>query len=247
MDLVSAAVQVLAIIGARSGSKGIPGKNIRPLLGRPLLSWAVTLAKGAKRVSRVMLSTDSEEYARVAREYGADAPYLRPSEIASDTSIEIEYIRHAVLWLEEHEGYRPELIVRVCPTAPLIRSEDIDRCIEILARDPDADSAIIMSPAREHPRKIVKIASDGTHAISYITERGVDVSPTNRQSYAEAFVRQSLPIVSRRATILGGSQTGERVRFHIVPQETAFDIDTELDFALVERLLADRQQSAATT
>jgi CMP-N-acetylneuraminic acid synthetase len=100
-----------------------------------------------------------------------------------------------------------------------------------------------MTEAREHPRKVVKIAADGEHVISYITEKGMDVAPTNRQSYAVAYNRQSLPIVSRRDTILKhDSQTGEVVRFHIVPQSTALDIDTDLDFRIVETLLADRRR-----
>jgi CMP-N,N'-diacetyllegionaminic acid synthase len=129
----------------------------------------------------------------------------------------------------------------LCPTAPLIRAEDVDRCIELVMGDPQAESAIIMTPSREHPRKVVKLAPDGVHVVSYITERGLDVAPTNRQSYAEAYNRQSLPIVSRRQTILErNSQTGDIVRFHVVPQDTALDIDTELDFRIIETLLAER-------
>jgi CMP-N,N'-diacetyllegionaminic acid synthase len=237
-------MEIMGIIGARAGSKGLPGKNLRLLAGRPLLSWAISSAKRSTRIGRVILSTDSEEYAAVGREYGADTPFLRPAELASDTSIELGYIRHAVEWLDRHEGYRPDLVVRVCPTAPLIRTEDIDRCIEILIGDASADSAIIMAPAREHPRKVVKLAPDREHVISYITERGMDVAPTNRQSYAEAFNRQSLPIVSRRDTILKlNSQTGETVRYHVVPQETALDIDTALDFRLIDILLREREAS----
>jgi N-acylneuraminate cytidylyltransferase len=238
-------MQVLAIIGARSGSKGLPGKNVRPLLGRPLLSWAISTAKSCRRVSRVLLSTDSEDYAAVGREHGAETPFLRPAEHATDAAIELGYIRHALEWLATNESYRPELIVRICPTAPLIRAEDVDRCIELLEQDAAADSAIIMTPAREHPRKVVKLASDGAHVISYITEQGADVAPSNRQSYAEAYNRQSLPIVSRWKTIVDlRSQTGSSVRFHVVPQDTALDIDTDFDFRIVETLL--RERAAAT-
>jgi CMP-N,N'-diacetyllegionaminic acid synthase len=239
-------MQVLAIIGARSGSKGLPGKNVRPLLGRPLLSWAISTAKSCRGVHRVLLSTDSEEYAAVGREYGAETPFLRPDEHATDTAIELGYIRHALQWLAANQGYRPDLVVRICPTAPLVRAEDIDRCIELVAGDPQADSAIIMTPAREHPRKVVKIAPDGTHVVSYVTERGLDVAPSNRQSYAEAYNRQSLPIVSRWTTVVDqGSQTGSVVRFHVIPQETALDIDTDFDFRIVETLLREGARAPA--
>jgi CMP-N,N'-diacetyllegionaminic acid synthase len=236
-------MKILGIVGARSGSKGLPGKNLRPLLGKPLLGWAIDIARRSRHVGRVVLSTDSEEYAAVGRECGADVPFLRPAELASDGAVEFGYIRHALEWLETHEDYAPEMVVRVCPTAPLIRPEDIDRAVEILQADPEADSAVLMTPAREHPRKQVKIAPDGVHVISYITERGSHVAPTNRQSYEAAYNRQSLPIVSRRRTILElGSQTGEVVRFHVVPQETTFDIDTGADFSIVEKLLREREQ-----
>lgn len=234
-------MEVLVIVGARAGSKGLPGKNVRPLLGRPLLSYAITTALNCRHVNRVILSTDSEEYAGVGREYGAETPFLRPSEHASDTAIDFAFIRHALEWLGENEGYRPDLVVRTCPTTPLVRHEDIDRCIEILLADAAAESAIIMTPAREHPRKMAQITVDGTHVVSYLTGRGPDVAPSNRQAYAEAYNRQSLPVVSRRDTILRlGSQTGDIIRFHVVPQETALDIDTDFDFQMVETVLAAR-------
>lgn len=231
-------MKAMAIIGARAGSKGVPGKNVRPLVGKPLIAWAIENARACRRVERVILSTDSEEYAAVGRKYGAETPFLRPPDLASDTAIEFGYIRHALEWLAANESYSPEIVVRLCPTAPLIRAEDVDRCIELLAADPAADSAILMTPAREHPRKQVKLAGDGEHVISYITEKGSHVAPTNRQSYEAAYNRQSLPIASRRRTILElGSQTGDVVRYHVIPQETSFDIDTEHDFEIVEFLL----------
>ena len=234
-------MEVLGIIGARSGSKGLPGKNVRPLVGKPLMSWAIGIAKQCRLVTRVVLSTDSEEYAAVGRAHGAETPFVRPPEHATDKAIELGYIRHALEWLGANERYEPDLVVRLCPTAPLIRPEDVDRCIQTLVDDPAADSAIVMTPAREHPRKVVRVAPDGVHALSYMTERGLDVAPSNRQQYAEAYNRQSLPIVSRRKTILEqDSQTGETVRFVVVPQETALDIDTDFDFRIIEWLLSAR-------
>jgi N-acylneuraminate cytidylyltransferase len=238
-------MEVLGIIGARAGSKGLPGKNVRLLLGRPLISYAIETAGRCRRVNRVILSTDSESYAAIGRQYGAETPFLRPAEHATDTAIELGYIRHALEWLDAHENYRPDLVVRLCPTAPLIRHEDVDRCIEMLIGDESADSAIIMTIAKEHPRKSVRVAADETHVVSYITGLGRDVAPSNRQSYGEAYVRQSLPVVSRRATILTqGSQTGDSVRYHIVPPETAIDIDTNLDFRIVEMLLGSQDRQA---
>ncbi|CAG0930074.1 N-acylneuraminate cytidylyltransferase [Planctomycetaceae bacterium] len=234
-------MEVLGIIGARSGSKGVPGKNIRLLAGRPLLSYAISTASRCRHVNRVVLSTDSPEYAAIGRHFGADTPFLRPAELATDTAIDLGYVRHALEWLEEHESYRPDIVVRLCPTAPLIRHADVDRCIEILIEDETAESSIIMTTVKEHPCKAVRLANDGTHVVSYVTGRGVDVAPSNRQGYVEAFNRQGLPVASRRATVLErGSQTGEIVRYHLVPIETAFDVDTELDFRLIEAILKER-------
>lgn len=234
-------MEIMGIVGARAGSKGLPGKNIRALAGKPLLAHAIEAAGRCRHVNRVLLSTDSEEYAAIGRRHGADAPFLRPAEHATDTAIELGYIRHALSWLDENEGYRPDIVVRLCPTTPLVRPADVDRCLELLMEDAEAHSAILMSPAREHPRKAVKIAADGVHAVSYISERGRDVAPSNRQSYAEPFNRQGLPVASRWDTVMKmDSQTGDLVRFLIVPAATAFDIDTEDDFLHIEALLADR-------
>jgi CMP-N,N'-diacetyllegionaminic acid synthase len=235
---------VLALIGARSGSKGVPGKNVRLLGGRPLLSYAVTTAVQCQRIGRVVFSTDSPEYAEIARALGAEVPFIRPAELAADTSTDIEYILHALQWLENNESYRPDAVVRLCPTAPFVRPFDVDRCIELLAADADAHSVIAMTPAQEHPRKAARISSDGRHAVSFMTERGADLSPKSRQMHVEAFNRQGLPIVSRLATILElGSQTGDRVLYHVLPQETAVDIDTEFDFRVAELLMGGSRPS----
>jgi CMP-N,N'-diacetyllegionaminic acid synthase len=241
---VDTSPKIVAIIGARSGSKGMRGKNICPLFGKPLLAWPIEIAKKSKYINRIILSTDSEEYADIGREYGAETPFLRPAYLAADTSVVFEFMEHALEWLEEHEGYVPDLVVYICPTTPLLDPADIDEGIKILLDDHDAHSAILMSPAKGHPRKTVKIAPNGAHVISYITENSLHIAPSNRQSYEPAYNRESLPVVSRTSTIRDmKSQTGKNVRFHVIPQERALDIDTELDFAIVEHLLRQRENN----
>src|SRR5215470_7905450 len=129
MSSVALVRDVVAFIGARGGSKGLGGKNIRPLAGKPLLAWSVERAKRSKYVSRVIVSTDSEEYAAVARQYGAETPFLRPKELATDSSLEFEYIKHAVEWLEKNEGQRPRIGARLLNTIPLQMTEDLDGAI----------------------------------------------------------------------------------------------------------------------
>src|SRR5687767_10622517 len=103
--------EVLAIIPARGGSKGIPRKNIRLFAGYPLIAWSIAAAKRSELVTRVIVSTDDEEIAAVAREYGAETPFLRPIELAQDQSTDLPVFEHALKWLEDVEGYRPEVIV----------------------------------------------------------------------------------------------------------------------------------------
>ena len=150
-------MEVLAIIGARSGSKSVKDKNIALVGGKPLLGRIIETARASRHVNRVIVSTDSEDYAAVAREYHAETPFLRPAELAQELSPEFEYVRHALRWLEEHEGYVPDIAVRCMATVPLQRTEDIDGVILLLAGDPAAESAVVVAEARQHPLKALKM------------------------------------------------------------------------------------------
>jgi CMP-N,N'-diacetyllegionaminic acid synthase len=127
--------QVLALIPARSGSKGIPDKNIATFGGKPMLAHSIEHALQAPSVTRTVVSTDSEVYANIARQWGAECPFLRPAEISGDLSTDLEAIQHALKWLDEHEGYRPQICVHLRPTYPRRRVEDIERCIARLLDD----------------------------------------------------------------------------------------------------------------
>jgi CMP-N-acetylneuraminic acid synthetase len=236
-------MEVLGIIGARSGSKGLPGKNARHLAGRPLLAWPIATAKRCRLITRVILSTDSEQYAAIGRQCGAEVPFLRPPELSSDSATDLQFILHALAWLADNEGYRPDFVVRLYATSPLVRAPDIDRAVELLASNDGADSTILMTEAREHPAKAARIAADGLHAVSYLTGHGLDLSPSLRQAHPDAYNRQGLPVVTRVDSLRNlQSQTGHTILFHLVPQSTAIDIDTELDFAVAE-VLAAREAS----
>ena len=150
-------MEVLAIIGARSGSKSVKDKNLALVGGKPLLGRIIETARASRHVNRVLVSTDSATYAAVAREYGAETPFLRPAELAQELSPEFEYVRHALRWLEEKEGYAPDIAVRCMATVPLQRTEDIDGAILLLAGDPSAESAVVVAEARQHPLKALKM------------------------------------------------------------------------------------------
>lgn len=147
-------MEVLAIIPARSGSKSVIDKNIRIVAGKPMLAWSIEHAKASRLINRVIVSTDSERYADIAREYGAEVPFIRPEEYATDTALDIDVFRHALNWLAENEGYHPDIVVQLRPTYPKRNPKDIDAMIEMLANAPEADSVRSVALAGEVPYKM---------------------------------------------------------------------------------------------
>lgn len=232
--------QILGIIGARSGSTGVPDKNIKPLGGVPLIGRIIRKARESRYLGRVLVSTDSRRYAEIARSFGADAPFLRPSHLAEDRSSEIEYVKHALAWLERNENYEPDIVVRMMATVPLQTTSDIDACIDVLLADPAADSAVVIAEARQHPEKALKLVDDGRGGkklVTYFEDSGREVTPIARQSYENAYFRANI-IACRRETITTtDSLTGDLVRYYVIPQERAIDIDTPMDFFVAEQLL----------
>lgn len=232
--------RILGIVGARSGSKGVPNKNISLLAGKPLMAWIIEAARVSKHINRLIVSTDSEEYAVIARRYGAEVPFLRPEQFAVDNSPELEYVKHALDWLKTNESYIPDIIVRMMPTVPLQTAEDIDLCIEELFKDEHAHSAVVIAEARQHPSKALKLIDDGKGGkllVTYNTESGREVTPIARQNYEKAYFRANV-IACRLNTIYEtNSLTGDVVRYHIIPQERAVDIDSLADFFMVEQLI----------
>jgi len=233
-------LKVLGIVGIRSGSKGVPNKNIRNLSGTPLVGWVLDAALRSKSINRLVVSTDSEEYALIARTYGADVPYLRPPELAQDKSSEIDYVRHMLDWLDMNENYRPDIVVRMMATVPLQEPEDIDAVVQILRADLTADSAVVIAESRQHPLKALKIVEDGaggSKLVTYFSDSGREVTPIARQSYQLAYHRAN--VIACRTPIIytTHSLTGDTVRYHIIPQERAVDIDNLVDFSIVEHLM----------
>src|SRR5512143_240464 len=121
--------EVLAIIPARGGSKGIPRKNIRMFAGHPLIAYSIEAGLSARSVTRVIVSTDDEEIASVARQFGAETPFLRPAEFAQDNSVDLPLFQHALKWLDEHEGYHPQVVLQLRPTSPLRPRMLVDRAV----------------------------------------------------------------------------------------------------------------------
>lgn len=148
---------IYAIIPARGGSKGVPKKNIIDLGGFPLIAYSIITAKLSKHIDRVIVSTDSEEIATIAKKYGAEVPFLRPAELATDKSTDIEFINHALKWFKDNEQKTPDYIVHLRPTTPLRDPELVDKAIKSIAENPTATSLRSGYEIRESPYKLFGI------------------------------------------------------------------------------------------
>lgn len=153
-------MKILGIIGIRSKSQGIKNKNIKLLLGKPLVSWIISEAKKSKYINRLLVSTDSKEYASIVNSYGAETPFLRPHQLSTNYSPEFDYIKHALDFLKKNENYEPDIIVRLMATIPMQTVEDIDNAIDIIVNDEEATSAVVIAEARQHPLKALKLVDD---------------------------------------------------------------------------------------
>jgi len=233
---------ITAFIFARGGSKGLPGKNIRPFAGKPLIAWAIEQALAVPAIQRVIVSTDSQEIADIARAYGADVPFLRPNELAKDTSPEIEAWRHALAYLRDTERNLPDVFVSVPTTAPLRLPEDIESCLDIY-RGRDADIVLTVSPAHRNPWfNMVSLQADGTVELV----NNPDASITRRQDTPEVFDVSTVAYVANPNFILSDSSLfSGRVRAAKVPVERAVDIDTLHDFEIAEFLMKNRLEGPA--
>jgi N-acylneuraminate cytidylyltransferase/CMP-N,N'-diacetyllegionaminic acid synthase len=141
---------VLAIIPARGGSKGLTGKNIKELCGKPLIAWSIEQAKSCSGIDRIVVSTDDRRIAEIATKYGAEIPFMRPAELANDTASTIEVIFHAINWLKEHENYQAGYTLLLQPTSPLRIAEDIEGAIRML-KDKDARAIVSVCKTDHHP------------------------------------------------------------------------------------------------
>jgi len=225
---------VLALIPARSGSKSVPGKNIRLLAGKPLLAHSIAHAAAARTVTRTIVSTDSEEYARIAREHGADVPFLRPAEIAGDLSTDLEVFTHALDWLREHEGYVPEICVHLRPTCPGREARDIDRMVAKLQDDPSLDSVRSIVPAPATPFKMWTRGSDGL--LTPVADAGIpEAYNAPRQMLPEVFLHNgAIDVVRTRVITEDKSMTGARIYGFLTGGD--LDIDHEAEFVEADAL-----------
>lgn len=230
-------MKVLGIIPARGGSKGVPRKNIRLLHGKPLLAYTVEAAKNAGRLTRIILSTEDEEIAEVGLKYGVDVPFMRPNELAQDTTPTLPVIWHAVETLEA-AGEIYDAICLLQPTNPLRRAEDIDNCIELFEQT-GADSVVSIMPVPHeyNPKWVYWKNADG----KMILTTGETEPIPRRQDLPPAFHREGSVYVTRKTVLFGaGNLYGVNVQGYEIEPEYSANVDTLEDWNEVEQRLQKR-------
>lgn len=231
--------EVLAIVPARGGSKGIPRKNIRLFAGYPLIAYSIAAGKQATMVSRVVVSTDDEEIAAVARDYGAETPFLRPGDLAADDTTDLPVFLHALEWLEQHEDYRPDLIVQLRPTSPIRPPELVDRAIQKLASHKDADSVRGVVPAAQNPHKMWRLSGEDQPMAPLLNVSGLS-EPYNapRQSLPQIYWQTGHIDAIRAGTILEKrSMSGVKVYPLVIDARYTVDIDNLADWSRYENMV----------
>lgn len=228
--------KTIAIIPARSGSKGIPRKNLSIVLGKPLIAYSIEAALQAATLARVIVSTDDEETAGTAKRYGAEVPFLRPHHLATDNATTLDVLRHALTALSDREGYQADMVVCLQPTSPLRTAEDIDRAVT-LCSDSGADSVVSLCRVKHHPLWMKKIVEGRVYPLMEEDEnrytRRQDLPPVYRLNGALYVSRSRVPLQENRLL-------GKHTLPYIMAQDCSIDIDTPLDLKVAEILLKER-------
>lgn len=223
-------MNVLAVIPARAGSKSLPHKNIRLIGGKPMLAHSIGHALESKYINRVIVSTDSEEYASIAEEYGAEVPFLRPAEYATDTSLDYDVFYHALTWLKDEEGYEADIVVQLRPTYPIRDVNDIDNMIQMLMDNPKADSVRSMAKATEIPYKMWLKDEKGAHKVKPLITDIPECYNMPRQQLPKVYFQNACVDVFRPNVVLEQhSMSGKYILGYEMTEN--FDIDTEEEFA----------------
>ena len=227
-------MKYIVLICARGGSKGLPGKNVKPLNEIPLIGWSINIAKQIDRISRIIVSTDSEEIAKVALEYGAEVPFMRPKELAQDDSPEWIVWKHAIKHVESYGNEDIDAIIVLPVTAPLRSVKDVNSCIDLF-EESEVDSVITVSEASRSPYFNMIVNNDSGYASLVISPEN---QITRRQDAPEVFDMTTVAYVVNTNVVKQSNSIFEgKVKSIIIPQERSIDIDTLLDFKIAECLV----------
>jgi CMP-N,N'-diacetyllegionaminic acid synthase len=230
-------MEVLGFIPARANSKGIPGKNIKLLNGKPLIGY--TIEEGKKsHINRLIVSTDSPEISKTSQAFGAEVPFLRPAELSQDDSVIEDSLLDALNQLKEREGYQPDIIVLLQPTSPLRTADHINACIDLLKGN-KADSIVSVSEPLEHPADMVYW--DKTEKMCFLSDLFFKEKKIQRQQYPPfLFVNGAVYAFQHQSFIEKKSRFGNKTLPYVMKQVDSIDIDSKCDFTIAEALLRAR-------
>lgn len=232
-------LKTLALIPARGGSKGLPNKNILPLDGHPLISYSIAAGLCSPLIDRVVVTTDSADIARISKEYRAEVPFMRPAELAGDYTTDLETFQHALAWLEENEGYQPDLVLQLRPTSPLRFVKEIEHCIRLLENHPDAESVRTVTPSPITPYKMWFMDGEDQPLRPLLSVAGME-EPFNmpRQKLPSTFWQTGTYDLIRRDVIMKkNSMTGKTILPIRIDNLFAVDIDDMESFRKAEAVM----------
>lgn len=234
--------EVLAIIPARGGSKGIPRKNIKDFAGYPLIAYSITAGKRAELVDRVVVSTDDPQIAEIAKQWGAEVPFLRPVELAGDNTLDFPVMKHCLEWLAENEAYYPEVVLWLRPTSPIRPRKCVDDAVKLLFDHPEADSVRGVVAAGQNPFKMWTL-DDGSGALKPLMRvEGIKESyNAPRQALPDVYWQTGhIDAIWTKTILEKGSVTGDVIFPLMIDPRYTVDIDVAADWEAAERLLRYR-------
>jgi len=236
--IITKKYKILGVVPARGGSKGIPQKNIKLLLGKPLIAYTIIEALKSKLLTKVIISSDDRKIIRIVKKYGGEAPFVRPKELATDKSLALPVIQHAVRKMEKIEKIKYDYVVMLQPTTPLRTAEDIDQALKKLIKT-KADSVIsVVNVEANHPWRMKKIVND--RLVDYGKE---EVENMPRQSLPPVYIRSGdIYAVKRKVLMADNTFRGKDCRPYLMSEGGTVNIDSEIDFKLAEILLSKRKK-----
>jgi CMP-N-acetylneuraminic acid synthetase len=232
---------VLGVVTARAGSKGIPGKNTKLLAGKPLIAYTIEAARASGALDRLVISTDDEQAAAIARTLGCEVPFMRPASLSTDDTPHLPVMQHAVAWLRDHERYWPDWVMILMPTSPLRRPEDIQDAVALAERS-GADSVVSVERVPDHfnPQRALSIDAEGWARLC-VDRQPVRRRPQRRQDLAPAWVFNGAIYLFRPAFLfdpVDPSLYGERVATLEMPAPYGHNIDDPGDWDEAARILS---------
>ena len=230
---------IIGLICARGGSQGVPRKNIRLLAGKPLIAHSIEFALASKMIDRTIVSTEDEEIAKIARDYGAEVPFMRPVELAQDHSSSIAVVEHAISWLGEHEKKIPGYVMLLQPTSPFRTDTDIDEVVKI-SREHKRAAVVSLTESCCHPFLTKRILENGS--LVDFSDESSKQSDLSRQRLPRAYkINGSIYLNSCESLLHDKTFFPKETFAYIMPKERSIDIDTEYDFYLAELILKNKK------